>query len=55
MPRGGQTRHLAEDQHGRALEAEPLGMSGKLGDGREHAALVVAARILDGDAPEGAA
>ena len=33
------------------FSSKPLGMSGKLGDGRGDAALIVAARILHGDAP----
>src|SRR3990170_4859947 len=42
-----QSRHLAEDQHGGAPESEALRVTGKLGNGRENATLILAAGILD--------
>src|SRR5262245_61662599 len=41
--------YLAENEDGRALEPQALGVGGKVGDGREHSALVIAACILDSD------
>src|SRR5262245_64066055 len=41
--------YRAENEDGRALEPQALGVGGKVGDGREHSALVIASCILDSD------